>query len=68
MTKMKQARQAKGLTLLQLAVQLDMNPSSVSRIERGVQSARPATARRIAAALGLDPADVVFMDRNQEAA
>lgn len=68
MSKMKEARKAKGLTVLQLAAMVDLNPSSVSRIERGVNSARPAAARRIAAVLGMDPADIVFMERNQEPA
>lgn len=68
MSKMREARKAKGLTVVKLAVLVDMDPSSISRIERGIQGVTPQAAKRIGEVLGIDPAEIIFMDRNQEAA
>lgn len=63
MSKIKAAREAKGLTLRQVADLSGLDPSSVSRIERGVLGTRPDSARRLGAVLGIDAADIVFMER-----
>lgn len=68
MSKMKQARQSKGLTLLQLGNLVGAYPSTISRIERGSMGVSVDLAKRIAAVLEIDPAEIVFMERNQSVA
>lgn len=60
MTKLQKARREKNLTVLQLAALVGIDPSSVSRIERGVQECRRDKAHALAAALGVNVLDVVF--------
>lgn len=60
MTKLQKARSAKGLTVLQVALQVGLDPSTVNRIERGVQECRRDKARALAAALDVDVLDVIF--------
>ncbi|MCB1889694.1 MAG: helix-turn-helix transcriptional regulator [Rhodocyclaceae bacterium] len=64
MSKIRAARVAKGLTLRQVADMSGLDPSSVSRIERGLLGTRPDSARRLGAVLGIDAADIVLMERN----
>lgn len=68
MNKVLAARKARKLTILEVAVQAKLNPSSVSRFERGIQGIRPAAAKRLGAVLGLDPAELVLMERDERAA
>jgi len=63
MSKIKAARKAKGLTILEVATLIGVTPGTISRVERGLQGMRPETAKRLAAVLGLDPAEVIFADR-----
>lgn len=67
MNKIKAARVAKGLTLVEVATRANIAASSVSRVERGRMGLRPASAKRLAAVLGLDPAEVIFMERAEPA-
>lgn len=51
--KLRRYRMTKGISLAAVAVAAGINGANVSRIETGQQTARPATARAIAQALGL---------------
>ena len=68
MSAIRAARKAKGLTAVQVAALAGVDPSTVSRVERGLQGVRAETAKRIAVVLGLDPAVVVFAERAQPVA
>ena len=68
MSTMRDARKAKGLTLLELGSLVGVYPSTISRIERGLIGVSPDVAKRIGTTLGIDPAEIVFMDRKKEAA
>lgn len=50
---LREARQARGLGLRQLAVKAQVDPSYLSRIERGKQDPSVAVLKRLAKALGL---------------
>lgn len=60
MTNLQRAREGKGLTLLQVAAAAGMDPSTVSRVERGKQTLRPKKAQALANVLGLPVVDVIF--------
>jgi transcriptional regulator with XRE-family HTH domain len=55
---LKDARERKGLTQLELAEMAGVSRPTVTRIESGME-ANPPTARKIAAALGLEPGDLM---------
>ena len=63
MTKVKAARKAMGLTVQDVAERCGITPGSVSRIERGLMGTTPETAKKLAAVLGIDPAEVIFVER-----
>jgi transcriptional regulator with XRE-family HTH domain len=56
--RLREARQARGLTLKQTARRAEISEGFLSQIERGVASASIATLRRIAVALGLRMSDL----------
>lgn len=60
MTKLQVARKARGLTVVQLAGLMGIDPASVSRIERGLQECSRDKAKLMAEALGVDVLDVIF--------
>lgn len=72
MTKMQRARKAKGMTVYDLAAEVGLTPGAISRIERGIRSARPANAKKLAEVLDLPIEDVLFPEtespETQEAA
>jgi transcriptional regulator with XRE-family HTH domain len=49
-------REAAFLTQVELAEKVDLSPSTVNRLEMGRHKARIATVRKLAAALGVEPA------------
>lgn len=53
---LKRARIMAGLTRNDVAVDTDLNPSSIDRIERGESSANTFDVLRIMASIGADPA------------
>lgn len=53
---LKRARIAAGLTRNDVAIDTDLNPSSIDRIERGESSANTFDVLRIMASIGADPA------------
>lgn len=68
MTKLQKARKDKGFTVIQLAQKVGLDPSTVNRIERGVQECNRDKARDLAAALGVDVLDVIFNKPHEEKA
>lgn len=68
MTRLQKARRGLGLTVIQLALKVGLDPSSISRIERGVQECRREKAHELAAALGVDVLDVIFNKPEEEKA
>ena len=48
-------RRRRALALRDLAAQSGVAPATISRIERGLQVARPSTTRKLAKALDVDP-------------
>jgi transcriptional regulator with XRE-family HTH domain len=63
MTKLRAARKALGLTVYDVAAQAHLAPSTVSKVERGLVGISPEPAKRLAAVLGIEPADVIFVER-----
>jgi transcriptional regulator with XRE-family HTH domain len=51
MEKLKQLREARGLSQVKLAARADLNPATVNQIERGMRDASPGTLRKLADAL-----------------
>ena len=58
-------RRRKCLTTRELAAASGVGPSAVNRLELRRQLARPATVRKLAAALGCEPADLMTADALQ---
>jgi len=53
------ARQRHGITQRQLASQASLGQGTVSKLERSERGAYPQTLQKLAAALGVSPADLV---------
>lgn len=68
MSKIKSARLSRGLTLKQVADTAQVSIATVSKVERGLIGMRPASAKRLAAALGMEPSEIIFMERGDRAA
>lgn len=60
--RLKQAREARGLSQEQLANICDIEHSQVSRIERGVVNATISTIVLLADNLGLEPWELIKLD------
>jgi transcriptional regulator with XRE-family HTH domain len=56
---LRRLRDAAGLTQLDLALECGMEMAEISRYELGQRDPRLSTIARLAAGLGLDPADLV---------
>lgn len=61
-------RKYRGLTIEQLAGRVDMSPSSISQLERGLQGFTDTTLLAIADALRCEPGDLLSRDPNVEGA
>lgn len=57
--RLKAWRRRRALALRDLAAQSGVGVNTINRLERGHQAARPSTVRRLAAALGIDPAELM---------
>ncbi|MGW3201935.1 helix-turn-helix transcriptional regulator [Streptomyces sp. NPDC001118] len=53
--RLRRARRRRALSLAELAVAVDSNPNSISRLERGEQKPPPALLRSLAEVLGVKP-------------
>lgn len=68
MSRLRQARKDRNLTLEAAAEQLGTDAGNLSRIERGEQIPKPAFARKIADFYGLTPLDVLYPEPDAGAA
>lgn len=68
MSELRNARKRLGLTVYDVSERARVSPGFVSKLERGLIGVSAATAKRIAVVLEMDPADVVFPDRNADTA
>jgi transcriptional regulator with XRE-family HTH domain len=59
MNRLKQLREARGLTQRELARRAGLNPLTVARLEDGKGDLTPPTAERLARVLGVKIADLV---------
>lgn len=56
--KLAACRARRRLSQTELAMQAEVAPSTISKLERGLHRPQPRIARKIAAALGVDPDDI----------
>ena len=56
---LKEMRRRRGLTQRDLGALAKVSPGTIFRLENGLRGAYPKTVRKIAAALGVRPADLV---------
>ena len=56
---LRQRRQTKGWSQRELGRLAGVSPGTVYRLENGLRGAYPVTLRKLAAALGVSPADLV---------
>lgn len=57
--RLRQVRERQALNQRELAAKAGLTPASLSRIESGVQEPYMSTVRKLAAALGVKPADLM---------
>lgn len=67
MSPLRKARLERGMSIYELADAVGMSASSISRLERNVQSTSPTTAAKLAALLGLTLAQVLLPESNESA-
>ena len=60
---LRRLRREAGLSQRELAGKAGVSPGTVYRLENGLRGAYPATLRKLAAALGVSPADLMLEDR-----
>ncbi len=60
---LRRLRREAGLSQRELGVMAGVSPGTVYRLENGLRGAYPTTLRKLAAALGVKPADLVREDR-----
>lgn len=60
---LRRLRREAGLGQRELAETAGVSPGTVYRLENGLRGAYPATLRKLAAALGVSPADLVLGGR-----
>ncbi len=59
MGRLRELRRRRVLTLRELEEESGVSYNTIWRLENGHRQARPSTIRRLAAALGVEPADLV---------
>lgn len=59
-------RRRRALAVRDLAALAGVGPSTINRVELGYQMPRPSTVRKLAAALGVDPAQLMAAVSAQE--
>jgi len=65
--RLRAARQAQGLTQEALARRSDVSINTIAKLESGkVHQPLPETARKLAAALGVDPAWLLFGEEAEQ--
>lgn len=63
---LKAARKARGLSVYAVATATGLDASSISRIERGEQTPTPASAKKLAEALGVPVMTILFPESADE--
>lgn len=58
MNRVEGLRKAKGWSQAELARRAEMHPSTISQIERGLQTAYPSQIEKLARALGVSAAEI----------
>jgi transcriptional regulator with XRE-family HTH domain len=66
MSKLERVRRMQALTQEELAERSGVTRSTISRLEDGLQQARPSTLRKLAAALGVPPSEILDWDEDTE--
>ena len=66
--KMREIREARGMTTTEMAKRLELSQAQVSRLENGVQGFRSATLGRICDVLGVEPITLLATSKAGEAA
>ena len=57
--RLREWRERRAITQRELAIAVGMTPATINRIENGVHEARLSTVRRLAAALEIQPEDLI---------
>lgn len=63
----RQARITIGITQAELAKRLNVTPQAISQYERGVKNPKPATLKKIAAALGVEWYELISNSQDEQA-
>jgi transcriptional regulator with XRE-family HTH domain len=63
LTGLREARERALMTQRELAERADITPSTVNRLETGVQAGRISTIRKITAALGVSADELIDWER-----
>ncbi len=64
--KLREVRERKFITQEELSARTGMSVSNISRVENGLQRPRITTVRKLAAALGIDPEELVEWEAEAE--
>jgi transcriptional regulator with XRE-family HTH domain len=64
---LRKLRQMRVLTLRELEEERGVSYNTIWRLENGYRQARPSTIRKLAAALGVDPAKLVVAKAGNDA-
>jgi transcriptional regulator with XRE-family HTH domain len=65
--KLKELRRRRVLTLRELEDESGVSYNTIWRIENGYREARPSTIRKLAAALGVEPEELVSIEEDTDA-
>lgn len=66
MAKLKELRRRRVLTLRELEEESGVSYNTIWRLENGHNDARPSTIRKLAAALGVKPEELVAVETGDE--
>ena len=67
MQKLRELRRLRVLTLRELEEESGVSYNTIWRLENGHREARPSTIRKLAMALGVDPAELVVAREGENA-
>ncbi len=65
--RLRELRRLRVLTLRELEEESSVSYNTIWRLENGYRQARPSTIRKLAAALGVDPAELVVAREGADA-
>ena len=64
--KLKNLRRRRVLTLRELEEESGVSYNTIWRLENGYMDARPSTIRKLAAALGVEPGELIVVESSDE--